>query len=61
MYQDILSATAPVVAGVAVLPNTGSNSIFKFAAYAAITVGVTALVLQLAIGLYRLSTARASK
>lgn len=60
MYQDILSATAPVVAGVAVLPNTGSTSIFRYAAYAAITIGVTALLLQLATGLYRLS-ARSSK
>lgn len=60
MYQDVLSATAPVVAGVAVLPNTGGNTIFSVAAYAAITIGVTALVLQLAAGIYRLS-ARSSK
>jgi hypothetical protein len=56
MYQEVLGAATPVVAGVAVLPNTGSNSVFKFAAYAAITIGVAALVMQLAAGIYRLST-----
>lgn len=56
MYQGHTLGTAtPAVAGIAVLPATGGNTIFTIAAYTAIVIGVTALVLQLGVGIYRLS------
>jgi hypothetical protein len=55
MYQDVLSAATPTALGVAVLPATGGNTIFTVAAYTAIVIGVSALLLQLAVGVYRLT------
>ncbi|HJQ08413.1 MAG TPA: hypothetical protein VJ836_02935 [Candidatus Saccharimonadales bacterium] len=58
MYQEgqVLGAAAPLGAGIAALPATGGNPVFTIAAYAAITIGVTAVVLQLVAGIYRFSS-----
>lgn len=57
MYQDnagqVLGAATTSVVGIAVLPATGGNPIFTFAAIAAIVIGGTALLLQIGVGLYR--------
>ena len=62
MYENgvVLSASS-TVAGVAVLPNTAGQSVLQYTAIAAITIGVVALVLQLAVAVYRRGQKSADK
>ncbi len=56
--RDVLALKYPAMAGAgaAVLPTTSGDSIFRYAAIAAIVIGGTALVLQLAAIAYRHSS-----
>lgn len=51
MYQS----GAGTVLGVSVLPATGNIPVLRYAAIAAIVIGVTSLVLQLVVAAYRSS------
>lgn len=56
MYQNtgVLGAST-TVAGIAVLPNTGGRSILAYGAIAAIALGISAIILQVAVTVYRRS------
>ncbi len=54
MYgRGVVLGGTSTAAGIAVLPNTGSRTILSTIAVVAIVVGVTAVVLQLGVALYR--------
>lgn len=59
MYQNntgqVLGVATTSIVGIAALPATGGNPILTFAAIAAVVVGGTALLLQVGVGLYRLT------
>ena len=58
MYQNTgVLGVSTTVAGVALLPNTGGRSLLAYGAIAAIIIGITAVVLQIAATLYRRSAA----
>lgn len=56
MYQGQVLGVSTVgggVAAIAVLPETGANPVFTYAAFAAIAIGTIALILQTAAAFYR--------
>lgn len=58
MGGGVVLSTSTTVGGIALLPNTSGQSILQYTAIAAIALGVTAIVLQAAVFLYRRSLAR---
>ncbi len=56
MYgKGVVLGGTSTAAGIAVLPKTGSHTLISNIAIVAIVVGVTAVVLQLGVALYRRS------
>lgn len=56
--RETLGSSTTATAGIVTLPATGGNTVFKMAAFSAIVIGVTALLLQLSVGIYRLTARR---